>query len=124
MDAKTGHNFFVDRDRKSQGYFTGTIGDDSAYLYVTSGWQSYTHYRRERKAFLPRSFLMKIGEIPKSSVPVGHWYVQHGDREWRKIHCDRYRTYLIPKNHDLPDERGSSFEYSFHVGSRAYALSV
>lgn len=64
----------------------------------------------------------KAANLP-SSLFVGHRYARHGGRESRGSHCNGYRTYLVPENHDLPDAIVLAYGDSTYAKSRANALS-
>lgn len=42
--------------------------------------------------------------------------------KWRKDHCIQYDSYLIPKNHDLPDEIAFGYEDSIVLSSKKGAV--
>lgn len=60
-------------------------------------------YHYERNALLRKASVMEELEILPCSVFVRREPVEHTGSEWREGHCAWYHTYLIPENHDLPD---------------------
>lgn len=73
---------------------------------------------------LTEIFVLEEVEILPSSVFVGHRYVQHKGSEWRGEHCFRYRSYLNPENHELPDARASAYGNRTVFNSKEAAVSL
>lgn len=86
-EVQSEHNDFAVIDGESAGNVFIATGEVSAHLYATPGSNIYVHYSTARKRLLKKVFVMEKVESEQTSVFVGHRYVQHTEREWRKDHC-------------------------------------
>lgn len=93
-------------------------GEVSAHRYVTSRSRLYVQYSGTRKKLLREAFVMDEVRATPTSVFVGQGCVQHASSEWRRRHCDRYHSYLMPKTHGLPDAVAFAYEDAIVLGSQ------
>lgn len=61
-------------------------------------------------------------KVPLASVLVGYGYVRHAGSECCEEHCIRNTSYLIPKNHDLPNAAAFTYGDSLALSLKTAAL--
>lgn len=123
-EAQTRHIDFVVRDSKAQTYFFFATSEVSAHRCVTLGSHFCVNYSGARKGLLRKTFVMEELELLPTFVFVGHEYVQHTEGQLRGSRHIRYRSYLAPKNHALPNAVAFAYGNSIASGSEIAAVSL
>lgn len=98
------HNDFVVKDRESPGYFFIASGEVGAYLHVTTGCHLCVQESAAPNTLLGEMFVIENLANSADLRFMGHGHLRNAGNKWRREHCTRYRSSLVPENHDLSDE--------------------